>query len=386
MPTDIYQQRGVSAGKEDVHKAIERLSKGAFPNAFCKILPTAAAGRFCIMHADTAGTKTSLAYLYWKESGDISVWRGIAQDALVMNLDDMACAGATGPFLISSTIGRNKHLIPGAVLEEIIGGTTDFIQKMAEYGIQIDHAGGETADVGDIVRTADVGFTVYAELKETEVLDIDIQPGMAIIGLGSDGQATYETDNNSGIGSNGLTFARHELLHNHYASRYSSTYSPETDGQYVYTGNHFVTDRVKGLDVPLGQALLSPTRTFLPFLLHALAAHRADIGGIIHNTGGGHSKVLKFLPQNVRVIKDNLPAVPAIFNLIQKERNTAWADMYRFFNMGTRLEIYCNPSIAPALLALAAELSIPAQQIGHTIAAPTAIHLTTPSGEMVVYG
>ncbi|MEX0967896.1 MAG: AIR synthase-related protein [Bacteroidia bacterium] len=367
---DKYEKRGVSASKSEVHEAIKHLDKGLYPNAFCKILPDYAAQDpdYCnIMHADTAGTKTSLAFLYWKETGDINVWKGIAQDALVMNLDDMACAGVTGDFLISSTIGRNKNLIPGEVLAAIIEGTQEFIQKMASLDVQIHHAGGETADVGDIVRTADVGFTAFARLPREEVVVNNIQPGDVVIGLSSYGQASYESCYNSGIGSNGLTFARHEVLGHKYAALFPETYDPQVPDDLVYSGRMNLTDVVQETGMTVGEMLLSPTRTYLPVLKEVLKKHRKKIHGIIHCTGGGLTKVLHFI-DNLNIVKDNIIDIPPVFRMIQKQTGAKWEEMFGVFNMGTRLEIYLPQKDVEELLPTLREFNIRAQIIGKCFA------------------
>jgi phosphoribosylformylglycinamidine cyclo-ligase len=356
------------------------MDKGLFPNAFCKILPDIAGGDASwanCLHADTAGTKTSLAYCYWRETGDLSVWRGIVQDALVMNLDDMGCVGAVNDILISSTIGRNKHRIPGEVVKALIQGTTAFLDQLNDLGIRVHHGGGETADVGDIVRTVDVGFTAFARLPREQVLVNAIRPGADIVALASCGQTSYEERYNGGMGSNGLTSARHDLFGNEYAARYPESFDPSTDASVVYTGPYRLTDPVPpetpgaadaaGLD--MGQLVLSPTRTYLPFMQRALAEHRAGIQGMIHCTGGAQTKVLHFA-QGVHIIKDQLFATPPLFRLIQEASGTAWDEMYRVFNMGHRLEVYCDPAITDSLIALAGEWKIPAQRIGHVEVAP----------------
>ncbi len=361
-----YEKRGVSADKSEVHKAIKNLDKGIFPNAFCKILPDLAAGDpdYCnIMHADTAGTKTSLAYLYWKETGDLSVWKGIVQDALVMNFDDMACAGAVEKFVVSSTIGRNKNLIPGEVLTHLINGAMEFIDKLKSMGFNIDHAGGETADVGDIVRTADVGFTVFSRLPQKDVLQIKIKPGDVILGLASYGKASYETEYNSGIGSNGLTFARHEMLNHTYATKYPESFDPNIEDQYVYTGKMKLTDPVPGQPHSIGKLLLSPTRTYLPFIKSALEAFRPQIHGMVHNTGGGQTKVLHFI-EDLHIVKDSVIEIPPVFQVIQQQRNTPWQEMYKVFNMGQRLEIYTDQVTAGELIKIADQFQIHAQVVG----------------------
>lgn len=375
-----YAKRGVSASKAEVHEAIKGMDKGLYPNAFCKILPDLAGGdpewANCI-HADTAGTKTSLAYLYWRETGDESVWAGIAQDALVMNLDDMACIGAVDRVLISSTIGRNKHRIPGSVIAALIKGTNAFLDRMRELGVDIHHGGGETADVGDIVRTVDVGFTAFARLPRTDILVNNIQPGDAIVALASYGQASYEQQYNGGMGSNGLTSARHDLFGADYAERFPESFDPQTDRSVVYTGPFRVTDPVpsdlpgaaaaKGLN--MGQLVLSPTRTYLPFIAQALKHHRSALHGMIHCSGGAQTKVLHFA-QGVRIIKDNMLPIPPLFHAIQSASGTAWEEMYRVFNMGHRLECYVDPSAAEDLIALAGEYNIDAQAIGRVEAMP----------------
>ena len=346
-----YKLRGVSADKEDVHEAIKGLDKGLYPSAFCKILPDLAGNDplFCnIMHADTAGTKSSLAYMYWKETDDISVWRGIVQDAIVMNTDDMACVGCIDQIILSSTIGRNKALINKEVLANLIQATSGFIDIMKDLGVNIILAGGETADVGDIVRTADVGFTAFARMPKSELIINRIRPGQVIVGLASYGQSTYETEYNSGIGSNGLTMARHELFHHSYSEKYPETYAPQTDQEYVYSGTKMLTDMVEceGKMIPIGKLALSPTRTFLPVLKQVLGQYRDDIAGIIHNTGGGHSKVLRYCDEAVHIVKDNLLPVPPIFQIIKESADTSWEEMFKVFNMGTRIEFYTDEKVA----------------------------------------
>lgn len=364
-----YNLRGVSADKEDVHAAIKHLDKGLFPSAFCKILPDLVAGddEYCnIMHADTAGTKTSLAYMYWKETGDISVWEGIIQDAIVMNTDDMACVGCIDNIILSSTIGRNKALISKEVLAVLIGATSKFIDKMAGHDVEIRLAGGETADVGDIVRTADVGFTAFGRIRKQDLIINEIRPGQVIVGFESYGQASYEQEYNSGIGSNGLTMARHELFHHEYAVKYPQTYAPEIDDKYVYTGPYRLTDEIEigGKNIPIGKLALSPTRTYLPLLAPILSGHSNSIKGMIHSTGGGHSKVLKYCDHPVHIIKDNLFEVPPLFEIIQKAANTSLQEMYKVFNMGTRLEIYTDEITALSIIDIAAQFNVRARIIG----------------------
>mgnify|MGYP000505617804 CR=1 FL=1 len=363
-----YDQRGVSASKEEVHAAIQHLDKGLYPNAFCKILPDLAAGsiKHCnLLHADTAGTKTSLAYLYWRETGDLSVWPGVAQDAIVMNLDDMACAGCTDNILLSSTIGRNKTLIPGEVIAAVIRGTSDFVATMQQQGVNLTLAGGETADVGDIVRTIDVGFTAFARMKRSEVLVPNIRSGDVVVGLASFGQATYETGYNGGMGSNGLTAARHDVLSKIYAEKYPESFDPRLPTEVVYTGNRTLTEKIKidNQEVTVGKLILSPTRTYLPVLQEILREHRKKIHGLIHVTGGGQTKVLKFV-KDVHIVKDNLFELPPLFRLIQESSGTAWREMYQVFNMGHRMEIYLPARHADTLIAVAEKYGIEARVIG----------------------
>ncbi|MEZ4940795.1 MAG: AIR synthase-related protein [Saprospiraceae bacterium] len=363
-----YDQRGVSASKDEVHAAIKHLDKGLYPNAFCKILPDIAAGdpAFCnLLHADTAGTKTSLAYLYWKETGDLSVWSGVAQDAIVMNLDDMACVGCTDDIMLSSTIGRNKTLIPGEVISAVIRGTSDFIETMRRHGVDLHLAGGETADVGDIVRTIDVGFTAFARMKREQVLVNRIQPGDVVVGLASFGQAVYETTYNGGMGSNGLTAARHDMFANSYAERFPESFDPGIPSDLVYTGTHLLTETIQVDDqaIPIGKLVLSPTRTYLPVLKAIFSTYRDQLHGVIHCTGGGQTKVLKFI-DNAHVVKDNLFPLPPLFQLIRESSGTGWREMYQVFNMGHRMELYLPAEIAPEIIAIASEFGIAAQIIG----------------------
>lgn len=373
-PSSKYEKRGVSATKDEVHEAIKDLDKGLYPRAFCKILPDIVGGdqNYCnIMHADTAGTKTSLAYLYWKQTGKDSVWSQIVQDAIVMNLDDMACVGCTEDIVLSSTIGRNKNLIPGTVIQSLIRGTSDFIARMAEYGITIHLAGGETADVGDIVRTLDVGFTTFARMKKSELIINDIQAGDVIVGLASSGQSVYEESYNSGIGSNGLTAARHDVLSKYYVQHFPDSYDHHTPEEVVFTGPYLMTDPVPGLEeTDVGTLLLSPTRTYLPLLKQIYAAHRKDLHGVIHCTGGGQTKVSKFM-DNKHVIKDNLMEIPPVFQLIQQASGTEWKEMYQVFNMGHRIELYVRPAAADDLIQFAETFDINAQIIGRVEDAPS---------------
>jgi phosphoribosylformylglycinamidine cyclo-ligase len=381
---DRYAKRGVSSDKEDVHAAIRNIDKGLFPNAFCKIVPDYLADSpdHCIvMHADGAGTKSSLAYMYWRETGDISVWKGIAQDAVIMNVDDLLCVGATGPILLSSTIGRNKNLISGAVISEIIEGTESVLSDLRKNGLNIESTGGETADVGDLVRTVIVDSTVVSRMRRDLVIDnSNIAPGQLIIGLSSSGQSKYEKEFNSGIGSNGLTSARHDVFSKILAEKYPESFSPEIDKSLVYTGTKKLTDSLKNLSLDLGKLVLSPTRTYAPVIIEILNQLRPDINGMIHCSGGAQTKILHFLSQG-KVIKDNLFDVPELFQLIQKESRTPWRDMYKVFNMGHRMEIYINPSAAKKTISIANEFGIDAKIIGRV--EPNEIpevHLKAPDG------
>jgi phosphoribosylformylglycinamidine cyclo-ligase len=364
-----YEKRGVSASKEEVHAAIAHLDKGLFPTAFCKILPDLAAGnsKYCnLLHADTAGTKSSLAYLYWRETGDLSVWAGVAQDAIVMNLDDMACAGCIDNFMLSSTIGRNKSLIPGEVITAIIRGTSDFADAMRQHGVNIELAGGETADVGDIVRTIDVGYTAFARMKRSEVIVPDIRPGDVIVGLASFGQASYESSYNGGMGSNGLTAARHDVLSKIYAEKYPESFDPGLSDEVVYSGDQLLTNSIQLSDkqeITVGKLLLSPTRTYLPVLQELLRDHRKKMHALIHVTGGGQTKVLKFF-KDALILKDNLFPIPPLFSLIQKSSQTSWREMYQVFNMGHRMEIYLPARHADTVMAVAEKYGIEARILG----------------------
>jgi len=365
--TNRYAQRGVSAEKEDVHAAIAQLDKGLFPKAFCKIVPDTLAGNpdFCtIMHADGAGTKSSLAYLYWRETGDLSVWRGIAQDAVVMNTDDLICAGATGPMLLSSTIGRNKNLIPGAVIAELIAGTEDVLAMLREYGIEIYSTGGETADVGDLVRTIIVDSTVIARMRRSDVVSNDrIQPGDVVVGLASFGQASYETTYNGGMGSNGLTSARHDVLAHDLADKYPESFDPAIDTSLIYSGSKSLTETVEGTGLTVGQLILSPTRTYAPVAKVLLDELRPQIHGMVHCSGGAQTKVLHFI-DDLHVIKDNLFPIPPLFRLIQQESGTSWQEMYKVFNMGHRLEIYLPAVHAQRVIEISESFGIAAQVVG----------------------
>ncbi len=362
-----YAQRGVSAQKEDVHNAIASLDKGLFPNAFTKILPDLLGGdqQMCnIMHADGAGTKSAIAYIYWKETGDLNVWKGIAQDALVMNIDDLVCTGAVNNILVSSTIGRNKNLIPGEVISAIINGTQEFTQKMQQYGINIRLSGGETADVGDIVRTIIVDITATVRLPRNEIIEINLQPGNVIVGLASYGQAIYENSYNSGIGSNGLTSARHDILNKQVAEKYPETYDPLLPYELAYSGKHFITDIEPETGLTYGQLLLSPTRTYAPVMKRVFEqTEKGKINGIIHCTGGGQTKVMKFYDR-LHVIKDNLLPIPPVFRIIKEETGTDWREMFQVFNMGHRLEIYTDIDTAEKIIEIARQFNIDAQIIG----------------------
>lgn len=365
--TDRYAQRGVSASKEDVHQAIAQLDKGLFPKAFCKIVPDTLAGDpdFCtIMHADGAGTKSALAYLYWRETGDLSVWRGIAQDAIVMNTDDLICVGATGPMLLSSTIGRNKNLIPGEVIAELIDGTEEVLQMLRDHGIGIHSTGGETADVGDLVRTVIVDSTVVARMRRDEVISNDrVRAGDVVVGLASFGQATYETRYNGGMGSNGLTSARHDVLAQYLADAYPESFDPAVDKSLIYSGSKRLTDPVDGTGLTVGQLVLSPTRTYAPVAKIILDELRPHIHGMVHCSGGAQTKVLHFV-ENLHIIKDNLFPIPPLFRLIQAESSTSWQEMYRVFNMGHRLEVYLPEQQAQQVIDVSKSYGIDARVIG----------------------
>ncbi|MBK8054190.1 MAG: phosphoribosylformylglycinamidine cyclo-ligase [Saprospiraceae bacterium] len=365
-----YDKRGVSASKHEVHDAIKKLDKGLFPNAFCKIIPDVTGGNpdYCnIMHADTAGTKTSLAYIYWRETGDISVWKGIVEDAIVMNLDDMACIGCLDNIVISSTIGRNKSIIPGEVLSILINHTQNYLDKLSKYGINITLSGGETADVGDIVQTIDVGYTTFARMRRKDVIDIDIKPGDFIVGFSSFGQTAYEDEYNGGMGSNGLTSARHDVFSKVYAEKYPESYNQFIPDDVVYTGSKLLTDSITINNIPLniGKLVLSPTRTYLPVLKPIVDTYRKQINGIIHCSGGGQTKVSKFINKNVRIIKDNMFDLPPLFNLIREEAGLSLHEMYQVFNMGHRMECYVSEkSVAMEMIQIASSLGVDAQIIG----------------------
>ena len=362
-----YNLRGVSAGKEDVHNAIKNVDKGLFPQAFCKIVPDYLADDedYCIvMHADGAGTKSALAYMYWKETGDLSVWKGIAQDALIMNIDDLLCVGATDKILLSSTIGRNKNLIPGEVISAIINGTEELLADLRNQGIGIISTGGETADVGDLVRTMIVDSTVVCRMKRSDVIsNHNIKGGDVIIGLASFGQATYETEYNGGMGSNGLTSARHDVFNNSLATKYPESFDAAVPADLVYSGKYNLTDKVEGSPIDAGKLVLSPTRTYAPIIKKVLDKYRSQINGMVHCSGGAQTKVLHFV-ENVHVIKDNLFAIPPLFKTIQEESNTDWKEMYKVFNMGHRMEIYVPEDIAAGIIEISQSFGVDAQIVG----------------------
>jgi len=362
-----YNLRGVSASKEDVHNAIKNIDKGIFPQAFCKIVPDILGGddEYCnIMHADGAGTKSSLAYLYWKETGDLSVWKGIAQDAIIMNVDDLLCVGATENILVSSTIGRNKNLIPGEVISAIINGTDELLAELREMGISIYPTGGETADVGDLVKTIIVDSTVTCRMKRSDIIsNHTIQPGDVIVGLSSSGQATYEKEYNGGMGSNGLTSARHDVFAKYLAEKYPESFDGAVPDELVYSGNYKLTDSVKDAPVDAGKLVLSPTRTYAPVMKKLLDEMRSDIHGMVHCSGGAQTKVLHFV-DNVHVIKDNMFDVPPLFKTIHEESGTDWKEMYKVFNMGHRYEIYLSPEKADRVIEIAKSFNIDAQVVG----------------------
>ncbi len=367
MNNQRYNQRGVSASKEDVHNAIKNIDKGIFPKAFCKIIPDILGGdpEYCnIMHADGAGTKSSLAYLYWRETGDLSVWRGIAQDALIMNIDDLLCVGATDNILLSSTIGRNKLLVPGEVISAIINGTSELCDELSALGVNIYPTGGETADVGDLVRTIIVDSTVACRMKRSEVISNHrIQAGDVIVGLSSSGTATYEKEYNGGMGSNGLTSARHDVFANYLAQKYPESYDAAIPQELVYSGKMKLTDQISGLNIDAGKLVLSPTRTYAPVIKQVLDKLRPHIHGMVHCSGGAQTKVLHFV-DNVHVIKDKLFPTPPLFKLIHEQSGTDWKEMYTVFNMGHRMEIYVSPEYAQQIIDISQSFNIDAQIVG----------------------
>ncbi|MBO6607622.1 AIR synthase related protein [Psychroserpens sp.] len=370
-----YAQRGVSASKEDVHNAIKNIDKGLFPKAFCKIVPDYLTNddAYClIMHADGAGTKSSLAYMYWKETGDLSVWKGIAQDALIMNIDDLLCVGATDNIMLSSTIGRNKNVIPGDVISAIINGTEELINDLKAFGVTIHSTGGETADVGDLVRTIIVDSTVTARMRRQDVIDnANIQAGDVIVGLESFGQATYETEYNGGMGSNGLTSARHDVFHKYLAETYPESFDSAVPEDLVYSGQTKLTDAVEGSPIDAGKLVLSPTRTYAPIIKTILSKYNADnVHGMIHCSGGAQTKILHFV-DSLHIIKDNMFAIPPLFKLIQEQSNTDWKEMYQVFNCGHRMELYVNPDIAEDIITISKSFNVNAQIVGRVEASNT---------------
>ena len=375
MKDQRYSRRGVSASKEDVHNAIKNIDKGIFPKAFCKIIPDYLGNdpEYCnIMHADGAGTKSSLAYVYWRETGDISVWKGIAQDALIMNVDDLLCVGATDSILVSSTIGRNKNLIPGEIISAIINGTNELCEELSLLGVNIYPTGGETADVGDLVRTIIVDSTVTCRMKRADVVDnANIQAGDVIVGLSSSGQATYEKEYNGGMGSNGLTSARHDVFANYLAQKYPESYDASIPSDLVYSGKMKLTDEIENLNIDAGKLVLSPTRTYAPVISLILKELRQEIHGMVHCSGGAQTKVLHFI-DGLKVIKDNLFPAPVLFRTIQQESGTPWSEMYKVFNMGHRMELYVPNNIAQDIISISEGFGIEARIIGRVEKAPYA--------------
>jgi phosphoribosylformylglycinamidine cyclo-ligase len=374
MSDQRYNLRGVSASKEDVHNAIKNSDKGLFPRAFCKIIPDYLGNdpEYCIiMHADGAGTKSSLAYVYWKETGDLSVWKGIAQDALIMNLDDLLCVGATDTILLSSTIGRNKNLIPGDVISAIINGTNELVDELASLGVRIYPTGGETADVGDVVRTIIVDSTVTCRMKRADVIDnANIRPGDVIVGLASSGQATYEREYNGGMGSNGLTSARHDVFSKTLAHKYPESFNPDIPVELAYSGSKELTDRVEGSPLNAGKLVLSPTRTYAPVIKAVLDEMRPHIHGMVHCSGGAQTKILHFI-ENLKIVKDNMFPVPPLFRMISEESGTSWQEMYKVFNMGHRMEVYLQPEHAQRIIEISRSFGVDAQVIGYVEASTT---------------
>lgn len=387
MSNQRYMQRGVSASKEDVHNAIKNIDKGIFPRAFCKIIPDILGGdpAYCnIMHADGAGTKSSLAYLYWKETGDLSVWKGIAQDALIMNIDDLLCVGAVDNILVSSTIGRNKLLVPGEVISAIINGTDELLAELREMGVGVYATGGETADVGDLVRTIIVDSTVTCRMKRSDVIDnANIRPGDVIVGLASYGQATYEKEYNGGMGSNGLTSARHDVFAKYLAEKYPESYDKAVPEDLVYSGKLKLTDEVEGSPLNAGKLVLSPTRTYAPVVKKLLDALRPQIHGMVHCSGGAQTKVLHFVGDNCKVIKDNMFPVPPLFKTIKEQSGTDWDEMYKVFNMGHRLEVYLAPEYAEQVIAISKSFGIDAQVVGRIEEGQKSLTIKSEFGEFV---
>lgn len=388
MSTDKYTLRGVSASKEDVHNAIKNIDKGLFPKAFCKVVPDILTGdeNYCIvMHADGAGTKSSLAYAYWKETGDVSVWKGIAIDSIVMNIDDLLCVGITDNILLSSTIGRNKQLIPGEVISHIINGTEEFLSQLRELGVGIYSTGGETADVGDLVRTIIVDSTVTARAKRSDIIsNHNIKPGNVIVGLASFGQATYETEYNGGMGSNGLTSARHDVFNKTIANKYPETYDNSLNKEVVYCGGLDLTSQSTVEGISAGKLVLSPTRTYAPILAKILKEYRGKIDGLVHCSGGAQTKVLHFLNDDCCVIKDNLFPIPPLFSMIQEQSKTDWKEMYKVFNIGHRMEIYTDEKTAEDLINISKSFNVDAQIVGRVEKSETkGVKIYSPYGEFI---
>lgn len=379
-----YAQRGVSASKEDVHNAIKNIDKGLFPKAFCKIVPDYLINDddYClIMHADGAGTKSSLAYMYWKETGDVSVWKGIAQDALIMNIDDLLCVGATDNIMLSSTIGRNKNLIPGEVISAIINGTEELIEDLKKFGVTIHSTGGETADVGDLVRTIIVDSTVTARMKRSDVIDnANISEGDVIVGLESFGQATYETEYNGGMGSNGLTSARHDVFSKYLAKKYPESFDAALPENLVYSGQTKLTDSVENSPIDAGKLVLSPTRTYAPIIKEILSKYKSDtIHGMVHCSGGAQTKILHFIDNNLHIVKDNMFSIPPLFKLIQEQSKTDWKEMYQVFNCGHRMELYVKPEVAEDIIAISKSFNVDAKVVGKVEASDGKKQLTIKS-------
>lgn len=386
-PSERYLLRGVSASKEDVHNAIKKIDKGLYPKAFCKIIPDYLTGsdKHCIvMHADGAGTKSSLAYAYWKETGDISVWKGIAQDALIMNIDDLLCVGAVDHILLSSTIGRNKNLISGEVLSEIINGTEELLEDLRNLGVGIYSTGGETADVGDLVKTIIVDSTVTCRMNREDVVDnANIQVGNVIVGLASFGQATYEKEYNGGMGSNGLTSARHDVFNNTIAKKYPETFDNKLPNELVYSGKYNLTDKIQGVDLDVGKLVLSPTRTYAPIIKKVLEKYKGKIDGMVHCSGGAQTKILHFV-DDLQIVKDNLFDVPPLFKIIKEQSGTDWKEMYKVFNMGHRMELYVSPEIADDIISISQSFNVDAKIIGRVEAkGKKELKIKTEFGEFI---
>lgn len=383
-----YAQRGVSSTKEDVHNAIKLIDKGLYPKAFCKIIPDSLGGdpQSClVMHADGAGTKSSLAYMYWKETGDMSVWKGVAQDAVVMNTDDLLCVGSVSNILLSSTIGRNKRLIPGEVISAIINGTEEFLQSMRDLGVDIWSTGGETADVGDLVRTIIVDSTVTARMKRSEIIDnSNIKEGCCIVGLSSSGQASYETQYNGGMGSNGLTSARHDVFANYLAEKYPESYDSGVPSDLVYTGGYKLTDRIEGCTLDMGKLVLSPTRTYAPIIKEVLKNYRGNLHGMVHCSGGGQTKILHFI-DSMHIIKDDMFEIPLLFKTIQEQSGTPWSEMFSVFNMGHRMELYVDPSVANDIINISQEFGVDARIIGRVEASETPLVTICHDSQEYIY-